>query len=127
MSYVALTALCLVWTFGGILDSINRAISDDSAITGIETTNAIISGVGLISIDDVALNDASLNTEVAGGVTTSRDWWDAVKDALLFDYSWWEGYTNIIRWVLLAIAAGVLGWVAIQTMFSIVGAIRGVT
>ena len=79
----------------GVAGLTASGLSDD-----VETGIQAVSGGKVLNIDDAELDSGPLNVDFSFGIVFNRSFWSTIFDMLTWDFSWFVGDLNVVRWAL---------------------------
>ncbi len=82
----------------GIASLTASGLSED-----VQTGFQAISGGKVLNIDDAELDSGPLNIHFSFGIVLSRSFWGAIFNMLTWDFSWFIGDLNVVRWALFGV------------------------
>jgi len=122
MSLAAWLALVLIWTGGGLLNAWAQEEPLDSL--AVQATSAT-QNTQVIGIDDAELEAGPLNVDFSFTGIFNPNTWRLVGEALTFDYVFFTGNLQVVRYVLLCIPSALFLMLAKDMAPAMLGAIRG--
>ncbi len=66
-----------------------------------------VSGGRVLNIDDAELDSGPLNVDFSFGIVFSRTFWGTIFNMLTWDFTWFQGDLNVVRWALFGVFTSV--------------------
>lgn len=118
--------LVMIGTMGllGLVDGVaNQVVGGVN--TDVQQGLVAIAGGKVLQIDDAELDSGPLNVDFSFGVVFDRGFWSTLGTMLTWDFSWFQGDLNAVRWLLFGSFTSVTVLLFAMTVGStLLGAIR---
>jgi hypothetical protein len=125
MSIAFIMGLLFLMVCASILDGVVLSVTGQPTNPNAQAALKVIGfDVKVIAIDDTALQENPLNTELASAGAADGNWWDALKYLLSWDQSFWIGPMAFGRGILLLFTIAIGAWFVFSMGSSLIGQVR---
>jgi len=108
----------------GLMEGI-ASLTASGLSTDVESGFQAVSGGKVLNIDDAELDSGPLNIDFSFGIVFSRSFWGTIFNMLTWDFSWFVGDLNVVRWALFGVFTSVsVVLFAMRVGGTVLGAIR---
>ena len=109
----------------GLMEGI-ASLTSSGLSSDVDAGFTAVSGGRILNIDDAELSSGPLNVDFSFGIVFSRTLWGAIFNMLTWDFSWFQGDLNVVRWALFGVFTSTsVVLFAMNIGGTLLGAIRG--
>lgn len=125
MTFKVWLAMIIVMGFMGLMEGVASATASGVG-ADVEAGFQGISSAKVVQIDDAELDSGPLNIDFSFGLVFDRSVWGKIFQMFMWDYSWFVGDLNVVRWIGFGTFTTVTAILFVTSVgTTLMGAIRG--